>query len=114
VPDYLAKEQIGPIEAIDVAGGGPLAELGRGSTEEHMLRSPFTVQRDDRQGRAPSALLDYTEGALKERFFTPVLKRWTTVALLAGLGFHTAVAAPHRSGGPTAHEERDAMPPEMD
>jgi hypothetical protein len=84
VTDYIAKEQIGPIETIRLSGLGPSAALGWGSTSEHMFRSPIIVRLENQQERGPTARLVYTEGDLKERFFMPRLRWWALLAVWVG------------------------------
>jgi len=88
VTDYIAKEQLGPIETI--ISDGQLA-TDRKSTLEHMFRSPLSIRLEDRNGRSVSTYLGYTESELKERFFMPTLRYWTIVFLFVGFGFTVLV-----------------------
>jgi hypothetical protein len=86
VTDYIAKEQIGPIETIYVRDGALMAgsALIQHRSVQRRFKAPIPIQLEDRQGRAVWATLDYTEAELKERFFMPRLRWWALLAVWAG------------------------------
>jgi len=86
VTDFIAKEQIGPIETIYAQDGGLMAgsTLIQHRSVQRAFRAPIPIQLEDRQGKFVWATLNYTEAELKECFFMPRLRWWALLAVWAG------------------------------